>query len=126
MMIKKENEMVFTPEGQVKFFIETVEGEQEVVKISFFAGYELKDILELYFKKDFKTLFKDESEPVSFAEWRGITYLNKTDDVQFEMNIPTGDIALVKLSFSKDKLNDENAKKIQQIRDIIDFDPESE
>lgn len=79
--------------------------------------------LRLFFEGNYKELF---GEHVFQAEIISIKYYFKQNDVDFEMLIGTDDAATVKLTFDNMTLQDENAKKIAMIREVLDFDKEAE
>jgi len=125
----EENQFIFAPNGKLKFLIETVDCEEEVVNVEFDAGYEMVELMDSYYQKDFKKLFKNTpfvNEGIVHCEWKGMTFDAENKDVHFNMDIPIQDIATVKLSFTGNSLKDKNARKIEAFRKILEYDPEGE
>lgn len=124
--MKQEFEMNFgVLDARMKFTVENVDGETETY-VDIHSGYELFERMKQYATEDFKTLFENESLPVFFATLQNIEFKHEQEDVKFRMSITDDDVPYCNLRFSPKTLQDENAKKISLIREIVDYDRESE
>ena len=122
----KENEIVIGGlTACLNFSVETVDGDQETY-VEVHTGYELLEKLSLYLIKDYTKIFNDDYPYVSFAHLKGIEYSYSTNEVNFQFYISTDDSASLNLKFDTTVLHGVNAKKIALLREIIDFDNESE
>lgn len=120
------NEMnLYISEAKMYFDIENVDGEEEVV-VETTTGYELFDKIAQYNKKDFEELFQNESVPVLFAQLKYIQLVQEQNGIKFNLKLDADDGAYGSLIFQRETLQDENAKKLEMIREIIDYDPEAE
>lgn len=122
-MMNEENKMYFQPsKARLVFSIETGDGIEETY-VDVEMGYQLDEKLKLYYTGNYKELF---GVGVFYAELLRIEYIHESEDIDFKMVIGNDDAPNVELSFKTDKLQGENAKKISLIREIIDYDRESE
>lgn len=112
--------------ARMNFRIETVDGEEEKAFIEADAGYALMEKLRLYAIGEYTTIFENEYSHVHYAELISINYQLKAKGVDIDMSISTDDSASIKLTFDTRSLEDKNAQKIALMREIIDFDPETE
>lgn len=118
----KDNTLNFAPTFEITFASEQFEdgGEDVIYAIS---GYELFDTLKAFYEKQYEKLF---GQYVFHVEIVSIKYKFNNSDIQFALNIGTDDVAQAQLSFNKQVVFDENAKKIAMIREVLDFDKEAE
>lgn len=119
----KENEMNFYVHDAILCFtIENSDGEEEV-DVQSSTGYELMEKLEWYYTKAYDKIF---GESFHYVYLNYIQITHEQDGVKFNLRLNGDDGAYGKLSFNTDVLEDENERKIAMIREVIDFDPESE
>lgn len=124
--MSKEQELIFNPkEARMHFLIENIDGQEET-HVDVWEGYELIERLTQYGNEDFETLFENESLPVNYARLLYVEYKHQQDGVDFSFRINGDDMSTAKVKFNTQTLEDENAKKIAMIREILDFDDEAE
>ena len=120
-MSKLENTMEFQPSyAKVWFQSDDFESGYDYIEID--SGYELDSLLRDYYTNNINNLFDDVYHALLFR----IEYFHKTQDVNFEMKIGMDDAPNIELSFNTDKLKGFNSKGLSLIRDIIDYNNETE
>lgn len=124
--MNKEHEMSFPlTTARMHFLIETVDGEEETF-VEVFEGFDLIQKLQQYATQNYKALFEEESMPVHYAHLRYIEYKHEQDGVNVRFKIDAEDTASATVAIKPSVLQDENAKKIAMIREVLDFDKEAE
>ncbi len=124
--MNKEYEMSFPLlNARMHFLIETVDGEEETY-VDICEGFELIERMKQYATEDYKKLFEDEPMHIHYARLRYIEYNHEKDGVNINIKIDGDDVSTAKVKFDTGVLEDENAKKVAMIREVLDFDPEAE
>lgn len=117
-----EDKIKFSPFAKINFVIDPHEDE-EYRSVEINSGYELFESLKLYYEGKYEELFGFVAFDVVLL---GIDYILKNNELDFKLKIGTDDNAQGELVLNTESLKDENAKKIKMIRDIVDYDLESE
>lgn len=103
---------------------------QEDGYVEVFAGYELMEKLKNYFTEDYVSLFEnnplDSGLPAMYVRLKHIEYKTDQNGIDMKMVIDGDDVAYINLNLSTQNLEDENAKKVAMIREVLDFDSEAE
>jgi hypothetical protein len=84
------------------------------------CGEDLSDFMKHYFKKDWKELFHGQffdHKDVVDAEFKGIRIHAKDEKGSFWYEMESRERAMI--TINNEVLNDENANKIKQIRELI-------
>lgn len=127
--MKEYNIEAYMDKARIHFEVETVDG-QEDDYVEVFEGYELMEKLKCYFTEDYESLFEDDpldsGLPPIHVELKRIEYVTNQEGINMKMVIDGDDCAHLDLQFSTQKLEDENAKKVAMIREVLDFDKEAE
>lgn len=124
--MSKEYELSFPlTKARIHFLIETVDGEEETY-VEVWEGFELIERIKQYATEDYKNLFENELMPVFYAHLQYIEYNHEQDGANFTFKIKGNDTSTAKVKFNTSVLEDENAKKVAMIREVLDFDPEAE
>ena len=124
--MNKEYEMSFPlMDARMHFLIETVDGEEETC-VMVCEGFELIERMKQYVTEDYKKLFEDETMHVHYARLRYIEYNHEQNGVKINLKIDGDDVSMANVKFDTHVLEDENAKKVAMIREVLDFDHEAE
>lgn len=118
----KENQLTFGAFAIIEFISGQFDDE-EIHHVDISSGHELFEKLQLFYEGKYEELF---GFPVFDVRINGIEYHTEQKGIEFSLKIGTDDAAQAVITFHKQTLHDENAKKIALIREIIDYDPEAE
>lgn len=127
--MKEYNIESYMNKACIHFEVETVDG-QEDGYVEVFAGYELMEKLKNYFTEDYDSLFEDDpldsGLPAMYVRLKHIEYKSNQKGIDMKMIIDGDDAAHVNFNLSTQNLEDENARKVAMIREVLDFDNEAE
>lgn len=120
-MTNLENKMAFQPtHALLWFYSEDFEDDYDYLEV--LMGYELDNALKLYYNGKVEQLFDN----IYHAQLIRIEYFHYSTDIAFRMSIGMDDSPNIELSLNTNNLQDSNAKRLSLIRDIINFDSETE